>query len=92
VRSRQYLSTTKEIIMTQVIATPKDLKARVDEITHEDDDTYFVWLKRGWAFEPSEDERVASHCSGMFETLSEVRQAVRFADKCPCQYCKGLVD
>jgi hypothetical protein len=78
--------------MTQVITTPKDLKTRVDEITHEDDGTYFVWLNRGWAFEPSEDERVASHCAGMFETLTELRKAVKFASKCPCQYCAGNVD
>ena len=78
--------------MSHTIKTPRDLSARVDEIIDEGDGTYFVWLRRGWAFEPSEDERVASHCSGMFESLTEVRKAVKSAEQCPCQYCAGNVD
>ena len=71
---------------------PANLKPIVDEIIDEEDGTYFVWLKRGWAFEPSEDERSASHCMGMFENLADIKSQLRGVAKCPCQYCAGVVD
>ena len=71
---------------------PRDLAGKIDEISDEPDGSYFVWLKRGWAFEPSEDERSASHCMGMFEDLADIRRQLRGVSKCPCQYCAGLVD
>ena len=71
---------------------PANLKSKVDEIIDEEDGTYFVWLARGWAFEPNEDERSASHCMGMFDNLADIKRQLKYISKCPCQYCAGLVN
>jgi hypothetical protein len=66
---------------------PKDLQTKVNEIIDEEDGSYFVWLNKGWAFDPCEDEAQASHCSGMFDNITEIRQAIKGASRCPCQWC-----
>jgi len=68
---------------------PRDLKTKVNEIIDEGDGTYFVWLNKGWAFDPDEDEAKANHCSGMFSGVSEIRRAVRGVAHCPCQWCRS---
>jgi len=70
---------------------PKDLKKKVNEIIVDAPNELFVWLNQGWAFEPNEDEHAASHCSG-FSSMKEIREQVKFASKCSCAWCKGLIN
>jgi ribosome-associated toxin RatA of RatAB toxin-antitoxin module len=71
---------------------PKDLKKKVNEIIVDAPDELFVWLNKGWAFEPHEDESKASHCMGLFRNITEIREQVKYASKCSCDWCKGLIN
>jgi hypothetical protein len=71
---------------------PKDLKKKVNEIIVDAPNELFVWLNQGWAFEPHEDEHKASHCMGLLRNITEIREQVKYASKCPCAWCKGLIN
>jgi hypothetical protein len=66
---------------------------RVEEWSDEleQNETIFVYAKRGFAFDPHPDERQAAHVSG-FDTEAEAIEGVKTLERCACAYCKGLVD
>lgn len=74
-----------------IIRPPKKIAKFVDEISTEDYETYFVWLKKPYAFEANPDERVASHCRGMYVSIEEIVKDVGFVEKCPCSYCNPII-
>ena len=78
--------------MSITLKVPDDLKKKVNEIIIDAPESLFVWLNQGWAFEPDEDEDVASHCMGLFKNITEIRKEVKNVKKCPCNWCKGSIN
>ena len=68
---------------------PKQYSKIIDEIMDEPDGSYFVYLKKPYAFEPHVDERAASHCSGMYLDWEQIEADVKNASICPCSYCQS---
>ena len=67
----------------------------MSRVEHWDDESEFghsilVTLKRGWAFFPNESHLLAEHVGG-FDTAKEAKKAIRDAQPCSCEYCKGEV-
>lgn len=67
---------------------PKYMQKKVNEITIDSPTDYFVWLNKPYAFEAHENEKHASHCRG-FDSMREIRVALKYVEVCPCQYCNG---
>jgi hypothetical protein len=67
---------------------PKTMRKKVNEIIVDSPSDFFVWLNKPFAFEPHENEAIASHCAG-FDGMRQIRDALKYVKVCPCQYCQA---
>jgi len=54
--------------------------------------TVFVWLNRGWAFDPGSETVEGGHCRGCESPTEGLRAVRHFAQPCACPRCRGETD